>query len=74
MTHWISFSFFLVVIVMVITINTTAIIIIIYSSSCSDELWVYSDTQLFVNMYLKSKLKHCCYLTVTVKLLLLVIY
>lgn len=60
---------------MVITINTTAIIIIIiYSSSCSDELWVYSDTQLFVNMYLKSKLKHCCYLTVTVKLLLLVIY
>lgn len=31
-------------------------------------------THLFVNMYLKSKLKHCCYLTVTVKLLLLVIY
>lgn len=37
-------------------------------------MWVYSDTLLFVNMYLKTKLKHCCYLTVTVKLLLLVIY
>lgn len=27
---------------------------------------MYSDTLLFVNMYLKSELKHCCYLTVTV--------
>lgn len=37
---------------------------------------VYSDTQIlcFVNMYLKSELKHCCYLTVTVKVLLSVIY
>lgn len=52
---------------MVITINTTVIIIILISSeSCADALWVYSDTLLFVNMYLKLKLKHCCYLTVTV--------
>lgn len=35
---------------------------------------MYSDQLLCVNMYLKSKLKHCCYLTVTVKLLCLVIY
>lgn len=37
---------------------------------------VYSDIQIlfFVNMYLKSELKHCCYLTVTVKVLLSVIY
>lgn len=34
---------------------------------------MYSDT-LFVCEYLKSKLEHCCYLTVTVQLLLLVIY
>lgn len=31
-------------------------------------------TVTHVNMYLKSKLNHCCYLTVTVKLLLSVIY
>lgn len=48
------------------------VIIIIYSWSCG----VYSDTQILccVNMYLKSELKHCCYLTVTVKVLLSVIY
>lgn len=38
----------------------------VVSSVVKVELWVYSETLLFVNMYLKFELKHCCYLTVTV--------